>query len=201
MIEAARTAVVVVDMQNDFCHPDGYYARRGLPVDLVRAGIEGVRGLLAAARSRGVPVVYTRLVHDRRVADVMERHRILPAGWVADAPRLAPGTWGARVIDELAPAAGEPVFDKGDYSAFYGTGLEPHLRRAGIRTLLLAGTVDYACVLHTALDAFCRDFDVLVCREAVSGWYPDLGQSALRIVELLAGRVVSSAAILRELDV
>lgn len=201
MIEATSTAVVIVDMQNDFCHPDGYYGRKGLPLAPIRAGIESLRRVLSAARECSVAVLYTRLVHDPAVADVMQRHRVLPPGWVAADARLAPGSWGAQVIEELTPAPGEPVFDKSDYSAFYGTALEPYLRRRGTRTLVLTGTVDYACVLHTAFDAFCRDFDVLVCRDAVSGWDPELGQAALRIVELLIGRVISEPELLEELHV
>ena len=201
MLDREATAVAVIDMQNDFCDPAGYYGRKGLDIASVRAGIPSLGRLLAAARAGGVPVLYTRIVHDPAVADVMSRHRVLPPGWVAGEPRLGPGTWGAEIIPELAPRPGDPVFDKSDYSAFYGTALEPYLRRRGIRTLVLAGTVDYACVLHTAFDAFCRDLDVLLCREAVSGWQPELSAPALRIVELLLGRVVSEAELLGELAV
>lgn len=188
-------------MQNDFCDPAGYYGRKGLDIASVRAAIPSLVRVVAAARRRGLPIIYTRMVHDPAVADVMSRHRTLPAGWVADASRLAPGTWGSDIIPELAPEPGDAVFDKSDYSAFYGTSLEPHLRRRGLRTLLLTGTVDYACILHTAFDAFCRDFDVLVCREAVSGWKPELSVPALQIFELLLGRAVGEADLLQELDV
>lgn len=200
MIDVSRTALLVVDMQNDFCDERGYYGRRGLPIPPVRTAIAGLARLLAAVRERRGTVLFTRLVHDPRVADVMQRHRLLPSGWVADGPRLVPGTWGAEIIAELRPLESEVVFEKGDYSAFYQTGLEAHLRRSGVRTLLLTGTTDYACVLHTAFDAFCRDFDLVVPRECVSGWYPDLGRAALRMVELLLGRVVPLEEVLKEMS-
>jgi len=199
VIDVPRTALLVVDMQNDFCDEQGYYGRQGLPIPPVRTAIAGLRSLLAAVRELGGRVLYTRLVHDPRVADVMERHRVLPPGWVAREPRLVPGSWGAEIIEELRPLDGEMVFEKSDYSAFYQTGLEAHLRRSGVRTLLLSGTTDYACVLHTAFDAFCRDLDVVIPRECVSGWYPDLGQAALRMVELLLGRVMPLSEVLAEL--
>jgi len=187
-------------MQNDFCDESGYYGRKGLPIPPVRRAIPELATLLDAARAADIAVIYTRLVHDPALSDVMQRHRILPAGWVADAPRLAPGSWGADIIEELRPQPGDAVIDKPDYSAFHQTGLESRLRRSGRRTLLLTGTTDYACVLHTAFDAFSRDFDVVVPRECVSGWYPELGQAALRMIDLLLGRVMPLAEVLAELQ-
>ena len=196
MIDDSTTALIVVDMQNDFCSEEGFYGRQGMPIPPVRRAIESLSRLRDSLRDRGVIVVYTRLVHNPAVADIHERHRILPTKWVGEHRRLEPGTWGAAIIDELTPLPDEAVFEKSDYSAFFATGLEAYLRRRGVRTLVLTGTVDYACVLHTAFDAFCRDFDVLVPRDCVSGWYPDLGQAALRMVELLIGRVVSGPELL-----
>jgi len=111
-------------MQNDFCDESGYYGRKGLPIPPVRRAIPELATLLDAARTADIAVIYTRLVHDPALSDVMQRHRILPAGWVADAPRLAPGSWGADIIEELRPQPGDAVIDKPDYSAFHQTGLE-----------------------------------------------------------------------------
>jgi len=199
VIDRTRAAVLVVDMQNDFCDEQGYYGRKGLPIPPVRAAIPVLARLLSRARERVVPVIFTRLVHDPAVADVMERHSVLPSKWVAQEPRLVPGSWGVEIVEELRPMDSEAVFDKSDYSAFFGTGLEAYLRRSGVRTLLLTGTTDYACVLHTAFDAFCRDFDVVIPRECVSGWYPDLGEAALRMVELLLGCVLPAEQVIAEL--
>lgn len=199
MIERTRAAVVVVDMQNDFCDERGYYGQKGLPIPPVRTAIPALARLLSHAREREVRILFTRLIHDPAVADVAQRHSVLPSKWIAQEPRLVPGSWGAEIIEELRPRSDEAVFDKSDYSAFHGTGLEGYLRRAGIRTLVLTGTTDYACVLHTAFDAFCRDFDVVIPRECVSGWYPDLGEAALRMVELLLGSVLPAEQVLAEL--
>jgi nicotinamidase-related amidase len=199
VIDVATTALLVVDMQNDFCDDRGYYAGKGLPAASIRAAVPGLARLMSAARDSGAPVLHTRLVHDPAVADVMARHGVLPPGWVATDRRLAPGTWGAEIVPELRPLAGEPVIDRCDYSAFYQTGLEANLRRRGVRTLLLTGTTVDACVLHTAFDAFCRDLDLLIPRECVSGWRPDLVEAALRMVELLLGRVVPLAEVLDDL--
>ncbi len=125
---------------------------------------------------------------------------MLPAKWAGHAPRLVPGSWGAAIVDELAPRPGEYVVDKMEYSAFHGTSLEAILRRRGVESLILAGTVTYACVLHTAFDAFARDFDVVVAAEGVSCWAEDLREPTFRIIELLLGRVASTERILRFLE-
>jgi ureidoacrylate peracid hydrolase len=198
-LDPRRTALLVVDMQNDFCSTDGYYAGVGFAVEPVRAIIPRLQRLVSALRAAGATMVFTRLVHDPAVPDVMERHAILPPGWRATERRLVPGTWGAEIVDELRPEPGDRVVDKSGYSAFADTGLATFLRRRGVRTVVLAGTVDYACVLHTAFDAFELDFGVLVARASTSGWDPELGPSARRIVELLLGRVVDEDALLAAL--
>ncbi len=190
VLDPRSTAVLVVDMQNDFCHDAGFYSRVGRDSALLAAAIEPLARLLAVAREAGVTVVYTRLVYDPRLPDIVERHRLTPAAWSARERRLAPDTWGAAIVDALAPQPGDFVIDKSDYSAFYGTSLEQVLRRRGVQTLVLTGTTTHACVLHTAFDAFVRDFDVVVAAEAVSCWFEDLHDASLRIVELLLGHVV-----------
>jgi ureidoacrylate peracid hydrolase len=189
-LDPRRTAVVVVDMQNDFCRDQGFYSRVGRDGAQLAVAIRPIQRLLDAARAAGMTVVYTRLVYDLSLPDLIGRHRLVPAAWAARERRLAPGTWGAAIVDELEPRRGELVIDKSDYSAFYGTNLEQVLRRRGVQAVILAGTTTHACVLHTAFDAFVRDFDVVVAAEAVSCWFDDLHDASLRIVELLLGHVV-----------
>jgi biuret amidohydrolase len=195
-LDPASTALVVVDMQNDFCHPEGFYHSIGRPSEPIRGAIPPIVRLLEAARRAGLIIVFTRLVHDPNQPEITERHRLAPGGWASRDRRLLPGSWGADVVDELAPRPSEYVIDKADYSAFYGTNLEAILRRRGVRSLILTGTVTYACVLHTAFDAFVRDFDIIVVTEGVSGWLGDLQEPTFRIVELLLGRVAPIEAIL-----
>lgn len=190
VLDPRATAVLVIDMQNDFCHPEGFYGRRGRDSAKLGAAVQPIQRLLTAARPAGMWVIYTRLVYDPSLPGVTERHRMAPARWLTTQRRLEPGTWGAAIVDDLKPQAGDLIIDKADYSAFYGTGLEHALRRRGITSLVLTGTTTHACVLHTAFDAFVRDFDVLIPAEAVSCWFDDLHEASLRIVELLLGHVV-----------
>lgn len=190
-LDAASTALLVVDMQNDFCHAEGYYAHNGRPAAPIAAAVEPISGLLAAARDSGITPIFTRMVYET-TADLADGHGVRPAAWSGSGVRLQAGSWGADIVDELRPLPGELVLDKPAYSAFYRTDLEELLRARGIRTLLITGTVAYACVLHTAFDAFVRGFDVVLVEDAVSSWFDDLGDASRRITQLLLGRTVGS---------
>lgn len=162
---ADRTALLVIDMQNGFCHPDGSFAGLGLDVSMCTAAIAGCRRLVEAAHAAGVPVVYTRYVYraDYKDGGVLVQE-VLPA--LADVKSLAAGTWDAELVDELVPTDEDFVLDKNRYSAFYGTGLEPILTSLGIRNLVVAGVTTNMCVETTARDASQRDYRVFVVSDA-----------------------------------
>jgi len=191
-LDPATTALLVIDMQNDFCHADGYYAQAGRDISQLAAATAPVARLLARARSAGVTVAFTRLVHDEARGAMEERHTIKPRLWTAHGKRLTPGSWGADVVDALRPIAGELIIDKHGFSAFDDTTFERDLRQRGIKTLLLTGVVSYACVLATGFAAFDRGFDVLLVKDAVGSWNDRLGASTSQMVDLLLGRAVSS---------
>jgi len=191
-VAARTTALLVVDMQNDFCHADGYYARAGRDISALAASVAPVSALLDRCRRAKVTIAFTRLVHDERRGAMEERHAIRPLRWTASGRRLLPGSWGADLVHELSPLDGEIVIDKAGYSAFDDTRLEAALRSRGVTTLILAGVVTYACVLATAFSAFDRGFDVLLATEAVGSWNTALGAGTGEIVDLLLGRAVTS---------
>lgn len=197
-VRSDRAAVVVIDMQNDFCDPAGYYAGSGRDVSALRGAVRPVRRLLDRARGAGMPVVFTKLVHDAARGAMQERHRLVPRRWTARGARLQPGSRGAQIVDELAPRPGELVVEKAGYSAFDRTGLEQWLRERGVTTVLIAGVVGYACVLATGFAAFDRDFDVVLVADAVASWDPALGAATESIVDLLLGYAVGSAQIVIE---
>jgi nicotinamidase-related amidase len=194
-IEAAESALLVIDMQNDFCMPEGYYGKLGRDISGLHAAIAPTAALLQRARASGMQVGFTRLVYDPARGAMEQRHRIRPLRWSATGDRLLPGTWGSAVVDALAPLPGEIVIDKHGYSAFDGTALESELRARGVRTLVFAGVVTYACVLASAFAAFDRGFDVVIARESVGTWVDRLGEATHDIVEFLLGRSLPSAQI------
>jgi nicotinamidase-related amidase len=191
-LDPATTALIVIDMQNDFCHAEGYYGRASRNIAQLAAAVTPVATLLERARGAGLTVAFTRLVHDEARGAMEERHTIKPRLWTAHGKRLTPGTWGADVVDALRPVAGELIIDKHGFSAFDDTTLDQDLHQRGVKTLLLAGVVTYACVLATGFSAFDRGFDVLLVKDAVGSWNEKLGASTSEVVDLLLGRAVTS---------
>lgn len=191
-IDPSRTALVVIDMQNDFCDSAGYYARANRDISALTSTIKPVAGLLAKAREAGMVVAFTRLVHDETRGAMEQRHMLKPKRWTTRGERLRPGTWGAEVVDRLKPRAGEIIVDKIGYSAFDNTTLEREMRQRGVTTLILAGVVTYACVLATAFSAFDKDFDIILASDAVGSWNASLGSATADIVDLLLGHAVTA---------
>ena len=194
-LDPSTTALVLIDMQNDFCATDGFYARIGRDVSALTEVIAPISGLLARARAAGLTIVFTRLVHDARRGPMEARHALKPKTWTTSGERLVPGTRGADVVDALGPRPGEIVIDKPAYSAFQDTDLAEQLAARGIRTLLFTGVTTYACVLASAFGAFDRDLDVVFLTDMVASWRPDLDRAAFDIVDLLLGHAVPSAAV------
>ncbi|MGH3740314.1 MAG: cysteine hydrolase family protein [Micromonosporaceae bacterium] len=192
-LDPTATALLVIDMQNDFCDPAGYYARAGRDVAPLRGAIGPTLRLVSRAREAGVSVAYTRLSHGGGA--MQQRHRLTPRRWTGSGDRLQPGGWGIELVPQLAPAPDELVVDKAGYSGFDDTPLEQWLRGRGVTTVLLCGVVGYACVLATGFSAFDRSFDVVVASDAVGSWDRRLGDGALETVELLLGHATRSDAI------
>lgn len=196
------TALLVIDLQNDFCAEDGFFARAGQAVGPCRAAIPTIARLTEACRSRGVRIVFTRTILDAG-EDEPQRHRIRPERDHA-VPRRGlcrPGSRGAEIVAELKPRAEDEVVDKRRYSAFYGTDLEQRLHALGIDTLIVSGVTTNACVDSTVRDAYFRGLDVVVVSDAVAAFEPHLHASTLENLGLLFGAVASSAEVLEGLGV
>ena len=208
-LSSDNAALIIIDMQNDFCHQEGFYGRNsdliaplGLNPQLVTDGIPKIKPVLEAARKSGFFIVHTQIIRDSVPDAVSTIHDIVPATFEAvsaaqGAPSLEPGSWGSEIHDELKPLTGEYIVQKRSFSAFYGTDLEVALRRRGITTVILVGTITYACVLHTAFDANVRDFDVIVASDSTLSWDIGLQEPAMRIVDLIIGKTQSTEDIIK----
>ncbi|GAA3733783.1 isochorismatase family protein [Leifsonia bigeumensis] len=196
ILDPATTALLVVDMQNDFCEEGGYYAGVGGGVGPVQSIIPPIQFLLEAARENGVFVLYTAITYqpaDRGVpTDLTELHSLLPDTFGAYESRLLTGTWGAQIIDRLTPRSNEIVLEKPNYSVFYQTQLEALLRRRGIRTVVLTGAATNGCIIHSAYDAFVRDLDVVLVEDGVMSYWPELHDAAMAIMGAMIGPIVPS---------
>jgi nicotinamidase-related amidase len=147
-----KTALIIVDMQNDFVKPGGT-----LVVPTAEQTIPMQQRLLERARAQGVRVAYTQ---DTHFEDDPE-YKIWP-------PHCKHGTWGWEIIEELAPQASDLVCPKSRYDGFYGTWLEHHLKVWGVENLIIVGTVASICVLHTAASAGLRWYTVVVPADGIS---------------------------------
>lgn len=173
-----KTALIVVDMQNDFVKPDG-----ALQVPAALEAVPRIQGLLQRARERGVRVAYTQ-----------DTHRADDPEWDNWPEHVRVGTWGWEIIDELEPEPGELVCRKTRYDGFYGTWLDHYVSQVwDVDYTIVVGTVSNICVLHTAASAGLRFKRVIVPADGV-GALTDFGQAmTLRLVSwLYKGSVVRS---------
>ena len=150
-ITAGGTALLVIDMQNGFCHPDGSFAKmtagRGLSIEMCSEAVPGCDHLIQAARSAHVPVIFTRYVYHAGYVDGGVLAQKYPE--MEQIGSLSDGSWDAEIVHELVPEQGDFVIDKSRYSAFYGTRLEPLLNGLGVRSLILQGSRSHCpCLSH-----------------------------------------------------
>ena len=190
-----RTALVVIDPQNDFLHPEGWYAGHGVDIEHMRRCIEPVKQLVAACRDRVIPMIWTR--HGFRDAQ--------DGGWlVSMRPFLREGglrigTWGYEVLDELGARLQDRYVEKNRLSAFFQTNLDLQLRAVDAETILIAGVLTNQCVAATSKDAMFRDFKPIVVEEATGTTLPHLHAPALEMMQVGWAEVRSLGATLDSL--
>jgi nicotinamidase-related amidase len=179
VIDRARTAVVAIDMQNDFCHPEGYYGRLGIDLTDIRSAVLAMARVVDAARAASVPVVWVQqTLLDEALADSPSWLRRRTHGTMAPEWTLE-GRWGQEFVEPLAPAPEEPVVVKHRSSGFVGTTLDLVLRSLEIEALVIGGTVTQGCVESTARDATFFDYYVVMLRDCVATTSRELHEASM----------------------
>ena len=184
--DSADTALLIVDMQNGFSHPDG-----SLYTPASEAVIDPIADLLEDARAAGTSVVFTRDVHppeqfeDAHYYDEFDR-------W---GEHVVEGTWDAAIVDELPVREEDHVVEKHTYDAFYRTDLEGYLDTHGIDDLLIVGTLANVCVLHTAGSAGLRDYRPVIVEDTVGYIEADHREYALDHATWLFGETTTVEAV------
>ncbi|MDJ0683655.1 MAG: cysteine hydrolase [Alphaproteobacteria bacterium] len=193
MLIPEKTALVIVDLQNDFLHPDGAYARAGVSSAEIAALPARVRPVADALREAGGWVVSTHftLVPGKGGAPFISPHlkELRPFLTKGD---FAPGSFGQDLVAELKPA--DLTVEKVAYSAFYMSRLEWVLRRAGIEHLLFCGIVTNGGVASTARDAHVRDFHVTVLNNGCAAFSEQVHQDNLKALASIGDQMTCAKA-------
>jgi ureidoacrylate peracid hydrolase len=216
-VDLASTAVLVVDMQNDFGAVGGMFERAGIDISGIQAVVAPIARVLAAARRVGLKVVYLKMEHapdlsDAGAADSPHwiKHAFFSVGDTVVAPGgeesriLVKDTWNTDMLDELTPEAGDTVVSKHRYSGFFQTPLESTLKTLGVTNLVVTGCTTSICVESTVRDAMFRDFRCVVLEDCVAEPIgADLSrtnhEASLLVIERLLGWVSDSERFLAAL--
>jgi nicotinamidase-related amidase len=209
MFSPPSTALLVIDMQRDFLHPNGYAARAGLDGARLRAAIGPLGKVLDAARAARLTVIHTREGHLPDLSDCppakLERSQRAGAAIGTKGPLgrfLIRGEYGHDFVDELRPRATETVIDKPGYSAFSRTALQQNLEARRIDTLIITGVTTEVCVSSTLRDAVDRGYRCLTVGDACASSDPDLHRAALAMIGVeggIFGALTTSRELIAEL--
>lgn len=210
-IDAAQTAVIVVDMQNDFGADGGMFQRAGIDISMIKAAVAPTAQVLTAARGAGIKIIYLKMAYQPDLSDAgpsdsplvarsVKRFRI---GARVKSPNGAAGgllirdTWNTDILRELTPKADDIVLYKHRYSGFYETELDQILKRLRVKYLIFTGCTTSVCVESTVRDARFRDYLPVVLSdctaEPIGHDLPRTNHEAsLFLIEKLFGWVATS---------
>lgn len=180
LIDPGTTALLIVDVQNDFVDERGRIGREGADVSSLQAAIEQINRLVDAARAVGAPVVYVRTVHGPEVDTAPYQARYERRGMAPDDVLCAAGTWGAELASALRPPGpDEAVVVKHGYDGFSTHELPALLQRRGMRAVIVTGVVANLCVRATTFSAFEHGYFPIVPQESTASTDPDVARAAL----------------------
>jgi ureidoacrylate peracid hydrolase len=212
LVDPSRTAVIVVDMQNDFGAEGGMFHRAGIPISGIQAAVAPTAQALAAARRAGIEIVYLKMEFEPDLSNAGDKdapnfviHRRLGLGDAVQAPDgregrvLIKDTWNTDILPALAPEDGDIVVSKHRFSGFFETELDAILKQRGITSLVFTGCTTSVCVEATLREAFFRDYRCLLLEdcaaEPMGSDLPGTNHAAsVRVIETLFGWVSESRA-------
>jgi len=211
VVDAAKSALLIVDMQNDFCTEGGWLHSRGIDISPNRRPIEPLLAMIAGFRANSIPVIWVNWGVRKDLLNISPslRHAHNPKGDEPGIAQAVPGTrsevikvgsWGARVVDEINPGDRDIQIIKHRFSAFWDTETDAVLRNLGIKTLFIGGVNMDQCVMTTLEDASFLGYDTILIEDGTATTSPDYCvRAVLYNVKLLFGFVTRSSAVLSSL--
>jgi ureidoacrylate peracid hydrolase len=214
-IEPSKTAVIVVDMQNDFGSKGGMFDRAGLDISMIQATVRPTSKVLVAARSAGIPIVYLKMGFRPDLSDLGDsespnrtRHLHFGVGQTISAPDGTQGrmlirdTWNTDIMTELKPENGDIILYKNRFSGFFGTELDDVLKRRGTKYLIVTGCTTSVCVESTVRDAMFRDYSCVLLEDCMgepigNGLPRSNHEASLLTMQTLFGWVSKSTDVLK----
>lgn len=195
-LDPPKTALLVIDCQNDFCHPDGTSGRGGVPLQYIHTTLPALQRFIPDVRATGVLVIFVRTLHSEWTDSAVWNSRSLRA----KGPICAPGSWGAEFY-QIGPAPKDFIVTKHRYSAFIGTDLELVLRSHGIENLLCTGFITNVCVESTLRDGFMLNFYTILVEDCCAAPTLEEHHAAVYNAQRYFGTAGKSDAVLAALRI
>jgi ureidoacrylate peracid hydrolase len=217
-IDPGETAVLVVDMQNDFGSEGGMFHRAGIDISMIQRAVAPTAATLRAARTAGIKVVYLKMGFQPDLSDAGSaespnrvRHLRLGVGQPSRSPSgaasriLIRDTWNTDIVPQLTPESGDSVIYKHRFSGFYQTDLDVTLKSLGVRNLIVTGCTTSVCVESTIRDAMFRDYCCVLLEDCTAepigeGLPRSNHEASLLVIQALFGWVSDSAAFIRGVE-
>lgn len=193
-----KTALLIIDMQNDFVSQKGYLGQKSQDLSMVRDTIPAMKEFLEFSRKNKIQVIYTQTLHHRYTNT--ENWISRTAQKSLDPTICVPGTWGAEIIDELIPVDGEAIIAKHRYDAFLNTDLPIVLRAGGIENLIVVGTQTNLCVDTTARTAYMMDYVTILAQDCISTPETELHDPIIKNFEKNFGYVMNSKDLMEKMQ-
>lgn len=191
-----HSALIIVDVQNDYCHKEGSMAKQDLDVSMVEEMMPNLKRLISSLKDLDVPIIYVKTIHEECTDSKTWKKRLKGKG-AKDVCRK--DTWGAEFY-QLSPMDNDIIVVKHRYSAFINTRLDSILRTLEIETLLMAGVSTNICVESTARDGFMLDYDILFLSDCTAAFSKEAHDMTLQTIDQFFGSVATSEEVLQSVQ-
>ena len=193
-----KAALLLVDLQNDFCHPEGTASKRGKDIHAIHGTMKQMKDLLETARECKVPVIHVISEHSAWTESPSGHERFGRSNQKSNVSYCEPGSWGAEIHDDFSPLPEEKIVVKNRYSAFVHTNLELLLRSNDIGHLTIIGAYTNVCIDTTARDAAMRDFFVSIPSNCVVSDNEKLHDNALELLQGTFAEIVHAIEVKKQ---